>query len=80
MPLVGSETGLAQIIRLVEDAQTSKAPIQRIADRISAIFVPAVILLSLLTFLIWMTLCELGLVPDVYIPQGRPYTSTLLDR
>lgn len=50
---VGSETTLAQIIRLVEDAQDSKAPIQAFADQISAWFVPAVIVIALLTFVIW---------------------------
>lgn len=50
---VGSETTLSQIIRLVEDAQGSKAPIQAFADRISAWFVPAVIGLAILTFVIW---------------------------
>lgn len=50
---VGSETALAQIIRLIEEAQGSKAPIQNFADRISAWFVPAVIGVALLTFIIW---------------------------
>jgi Cu+-exporting ATPase len=50
---VGKQTALAQIIRLVEDAQGSKAPIQKLADQISAIFVPAVIGAALLTFLVW---------------------------
>jgi len=50
---VGADTALAQIIRLVEDAQGSKAPVQRFADRISAVFVPIVIGASLLTFLFW---------------------------
>ena len=50
---IGSETTLSQIIRLVEDAQGSKAPIQAVADRISAWFVPAVIGVALLTFVIW---------------------------
>jgi Cu+-exporting ATPase len=50
---VGKETALAQIIRLVEQAQGSKAPIQKLADRVSAIFVPAVIAFALLTFLVW---------------------------
>ncbi len=50
---IGSETTLAQIIRLIEEAQGSKAPIQGFADRIAAKFVPGVISLALLTFLIW---------------------------
>lgn len=50
---VGSETMLAQIIRLIEDAQGSKAPIQGFADRIAAWFVPAVLGLAALTFIIW---------------------------
>lgn len=50
---IGKDTALAQIIRLVEEAQGSKAPIQRIADRVSAIFVPAVILTAIITFFAW---------------------------
>jgi len=51
---VGKDTALSQIIKLVEEAQGSKAPIQRIADRVSAIFVPAVVLTASVTFLLWM--------------------------
>ncbi|MBE3067067.1 MAG: copper-translocating P-type ATPase, partial [Chloroflexi bacterium] len=50
---VGKETALAQIIRLVEDAQGSKAPIQKLADQVSAWFVPAVIGIAAVTFLVW---------------------------
>ncbi len=50
---VGKDTTLAQIIKMVEDAQGSKAPIQRLADKVSGIFVPLVIVISLLTFLTW---------------------------
>ncbi|MGD2158568.1 MAG: heavy metal translocating P-type ATPase [Anaerolineales bacterium] len=50
---VGRETALAQIIRLVEEAQGSKAPIQKLADQVSAIFVPAVITIAVITFLVW---------------------------
>ena len=50
---VGGETTLAQIIRLIEEAQGSKAPIQAFADRISSWFVPAVIGLAVLTFVVW---------------------------
>jgi len=50
---IGKDTALAQIIRLVEEAQGSKAPIQRIADRVSAIFVPAVVFAAITTYLVW---------------------------
>jgi len=50
---VGQETALAQIIRLVQEAQGSKAPIQALADRVAAVFVPGVILIAFTTFGIW---------------------------
>jgi Cu+-exporting ATPase len=51
---VGEDTRLAQIGRLVTAAQTGKAPVQRLADRVSAVFVPVVLALSLATFLVWL--------------------------
>ncbi len=62
---VGKETALAQIIRLVEDAQGSKAPIQKLVDQISAIFVPVVIAIALLTFLVWYYLIPLPVNSEV---------------
>jgi Cu+-exporting ATPase len=53
---VGSDTVLAQIVRLVEEAQADKAPIQKLADRVSNVFVPVVISVALLTFLCWYLL------------------------
>jgi Cu+-exporting ATPase len=50
---VGAETALAQIIRLVQEAQGSKAPIQRLADRVAGVFVPAVMIIAITTFAIW---------------------------
>ncbi|MDP1420567.1 heavy metal translocating P-type ATPase [Peribacillus simplex] len=51
---IGRDTALSQIIKVVEDAQGSKAPIQRLADQISGVFVPIVVGIALLTFLVWM--------------------------
>jgi len=56
---IGAETALAQIIRLVEEAQGSKAPIQRLADKVASIFVPVVFGIALVTFAVWYFL-----VPD----------------
>ncbi len=50
---VGANTTLSQIIKLIEDAQGSKAPIQRFADKISAYFVPGVLAIAIITFLVW---------------------------
>lgn len=57
---VGKETALSQIIRVVEQAQGSKAPIQRMADQISGIFVPIVVGIAVLTFLIWFFFVDPG--------------------
>ncbi|MFA5931313.1 MAG: heavy metal translocating P-type ATPase [archaeon] len=58
---IGENTTLAHIIKLIDDAQGKKAPIQRYADTISGIFVPVVILISITTFLIWYYVFNMGL-------------------
>jgi Cu+-exporting ATPase len=62
---VGKETALAQIIKLVEEAQGSKAPIQRLADQVSAVFVPIVILIAMATFAAWYFFLPLPAGSDV---------------
>ncbi|MHB9144241.1 MAG: heavy metal translocating P-type ATPase [Symbiobacteriia bacterium] len=71
---VGRDTALAQIVRLVEDAQASKAPIQRLADVVSAYFVPVVIVLAALTFVLWYFA-----VPIRFVPHGDRMTTALLN-
>ncbi len=57
---VGAETMLARMVRLVEEAQGSKAPVQRLADQIAAVFVPVVLAIALATFLIWLLILHAG--------------------
>ncbi len=57
---VGQDTALAQIIKLVEDAQQSRAPIQRLVDRVAAVFVPAVVTAALVAFALWYFLTPRG--------------------
>jgi Cu+-exporting ATPase len=70
---VGSDTALAQIIRLVEDAQASKAPIQRYADNVSAWFVPVVILLATVSFLVWYFLAY-----EALVNEGQDFVFSLI--
>ncbi len=68
---LGGETALSAIIRLVETAQMSKAPIQAFADTVSGIFAPSVALISLLTFVVWCVLSlGLDLIPPAWYPDG----------
>ena len=55
---LGADSVLAQIVRLMRDAQGSRAPIQRLADRVSAVFVPTIIVISILTFVAWFVAAE----------------------
>ncbi|KAK6137498.1 hypothetical protein DH2020_028751 [Rehmannia glutinosa] len=67
---VGSESALAQIVRLVESAQMAKAPVQKLADRISKFFVPLVIFLSFSTWLAWFLVGKLNGYPKSWIPSS----------
>ncbi|KAG2567917.1 hypothetical protein PVAP13_7NG278400 [Panicum virgatum] len=67
---VGSESALAQIVRLVESAQMAKAPVQKFADQISRVFVPLVIVLSVLTWLVWFLAGRFHGYPRSWIPSS----------
>ncbi|MDK2903163.1 MAG: P-type Cu+ transporter [Clostridiales bacterium] len=64
---VGRDTVLAQIIKMVEEAQGSKAPIQRLADQISGIFVPVVLVIAIITFVLWFIFGD-GILATALIP------------
>uniref|UniRef100_A0A7N0RJF9 P-type Cu(+) transporter n=1 Tax=Kalanchoe fedtschenkoi TaxID=63787 RepID=A0A7N0RJF9_KALFE len=66
---VGSETALSQIVQLVESAQLARAPVQKLADQISRIFVPVVVLAAVVTWLTWFIPGEVGLYPRSWIPK-----------
>ena len=76
----GQDSALAQIVRIVQNAQLNKAPIQAYADGIANIFAPFVLCLSLLTFVTWYVLCILEVVPvSWYVDSfGGPFLFSLL--
>jgi Cu+-exporting ATPase len=60
---VGADSVLARIVKLMQDAQSSRAPIQRLADRVSAVFVPVVVSIAIVTFLAWYFLADTAALP-----------------
>lgn len=74
---VGKETALAQIVRLVEDAQSSRPPIQKLGDRISEIFVPAVIVIAAITFSAWYFFFPAS-APDATLTRALINTAAVL--
>ena len=71
---VGSDSMLAQIVRLMRDAQGSRAPIQRLADRISGIFVPVVVALAIVTFVVWFAV---GASSGVTAPVAHAFVASI---
>ncbi|KAJ1675904.1 hypothetical protein EV182_000350 [Spiromyces aspiralis] len=67
---VGGSSTLARIVRLVRDAQASKPPIQEVADRVAARFVPGVLALAAVTFVIWISLGATGHIPDRWLESS----------
>merc|ERR1719498_1362490 len=67
---VGQQSALSRIIKLVEDAQINKAPIQAFADKISGIFAPVVVSISCITFFVWILLTTQGAIPKEWYVDG----------
>ncbi len=74
---VGAETLLAQIVQMVSDASRSRAPIQKLADRVSAWFVPAVIVVAMIAFAVWGLTGQTAGSPTGWSPR-YPYSSSLV--
>ena len=75
---VGSDSMLAKVVRLIEDAQTSKAPIQAYADRISATFVPFVVATATATWIAWFVAANAGAVPTVWTAREGTFLFSFL--
>lgn len=75
---VGRDTSLSKICRMVEEAAASQAPIQLFADKVSSIFVPLVVATSIITFITWISLCSLGVVPEEWYAGGSIVNFSLL--
>jgi cation transport ATPase len=76
----GSENTLSQIVRLVEAAQMNKAPVQDYADRLAGIFTPIILVLAIMTFVIWFSLCSAHMIPSSWFKEeyNDPFLFSLL--
>ena len=76
---VGSSTALSQIVKLVSEAQSRQVPIQNLADTVASFFVPAVVTISVLTYMVWYGGIQSGVIPKTYLPNDEsPATFSLL--
>jgi len=75
---VGADSALSQIVHMVQEAQSKQVPIQKLADSIASIFVPAVVIFSFLTFLAWWACCKAGVVPIGWYGEEKPIAFSLM--
>lgn len=75
---VGSDAVLSQIVKLVNDAQTARAPIEAFADRVSAVFVPTVVIISVLVFFVWYLAAKFAWIPENWFADEGPFFFALL--
>lgn len=75
---VGSDAVLSQIVKLVNDAQTSRAPIEAFADRVSAVFVPTVVTISFMVFCFWYAAASFAWIPEEWWADEGPFFFALL--
>lgn len=75
---VGSDAVLSQIVKLVNDAQTARAPIEAFADRVSAVFVPAVVTISFVVFCVWYASARFGWIPEEWWKSEGQFFFALL--
>ncbi len=74
---LGADSVLSHIVQLMRDAQSSKAPIQRLADRISAVFVPTVIMIAIATFAVWFVAMQLGSGAETGVAFVRAFSTSV---
>jgi len=75
---VGADSALAQIVQMVQEAQSKQVPIQKLADSIASVFVPFVVAFSFLTFLGWWVCCKTGVVPSGWYGEESPIAFSLM--
>lgn len=70
---VGKDSAVSQIVSLVQEAQTSRPPMQEFVDKVSAVFVPVVVCIAVVTVVAWVIAGSMGAVPSSWLPKGQSH-------